>query len=113
MFKTTALIVALGMTPVVGTAVVVAQGPTPVAEEDLAVTGGKILAIDNDNWQFTLEVAPLEHVEVNWDGETAFTLDGESSTQAEVLVAERMVTVEHKDGLAVTVRGMTEQEDPE
>lgn len=117
MFKTTALIVALGMTPAIGTAVVLADGPAPapatVVEEDLTVTGGQIMSIDHDNWRFTLEVAPLEQVDVAWNDDTAFTLDGESSTADQVLVAERIVTVEHHEGLAVTVRGVTGEELPE
>lgn len=113
MFKTTALIVALGMTPAIGTAVVLAEGPAPVIEEDLTVTAGKVMTIDHDNWQFTLEVAPLEQVDVTWNTDTAFTLDGETSTAAQVLVAERIVTVEHHEGLAATVRAMSQEQTPE
>ncbi|XAM01228.1 hypothetical protein OT109_07525 [Phycisphaeraceae bacterium D3-23] len=113
MLKQTALIVALGVTPVFGTAIVLADGPAPALEEDLALTSGKVMSIDRDNWQFTLEVAPLEQVDVDWNDDTSFTLDGETSTADEVLVAERLVTVEHADGLAVNVRGVTDEEVPE
>ncbi|MFI4860921.1 MAG: hypothetical protein ACIAXF_09605 [Phycisphaerales bacterium JB063] len=113
MLKQTALIVALGVTPVFGTAIVMADGPAPGLEEDLAIASGKVLSIDKDNWQFTIEVAPLEQVDVDWNDETAFTLDGETSTADEVLVAQRLVTVEHANGLAVNVRGVTDEEAPE
>ncbi|MEM9413886.1 MAG: hypothetical protein AAGA29_00225 [Planctomycetota bacterium] len=109
MFKQTALIVALGVTPVFGTAIVLADGPAPVIEEDLAITSGKVLSVDADNWQFTLEVAPLEQIDVDWNEDTSFTLDGETSTAEAVLIAERSVTVEHANGLAVNVRGVSEE----
>lgn len=113
MFRTTALIAALGLAPVLSTAVVLADGPATVAEEDLAITSGKVMSLDHDNTFFTLEVAPLEHVDVAWNDDTAFVLDGESSTAHEVLIVERIISVEHRDGLAVTVRGVSEQETPE
>lgn len=109
--KTTALIVALGVVPVFGSAIVMADGPA-TAEEELDIAAGTVTAIDRDNTQFSLEVATLDRIEVSWNDDTAFTLDGEASTLDEVLVIQRMVTVEHADGLAVKVHGVSEDDLP-
>lgn len=115
MLKQTSLIAALALTPILGTSIVLAHGPSdaPLLQDDPAVAGGVVVGIDNEKSVFTLEVAPLEHVEVQWNDDTNFTLDGEPSTAEDVLVTDRMVSVEHHDGLAINVRGMLEEELPE
>lgn len=106
MLKKTALIAALALTPAFGTAVVVAD--SPAVEEDLATATGMVTAFDKEATQFTLEITPLEIVDVDWNDDTAFTLDGETSTADDVLIQGRLVTVEHTDGLAVNVHGLSE-----
>jgi hypothetical protein len=115
MLKKTTLIAALAVTPILGTSVVLAHGPSaaPLLQDDPAVAGGVVVSVDNDKSMFTIEVAPLEHVEVEWNDDTNFTLDGEPSTAQDVLVTDRLVSVEHHDGLAINVRGMIEEELPE
>ena len=111
--KTTALIIALGVTPVLTSSIVLANSPADPVTEDLDIASGKIVSIDQDNSQFSLEVAPLDQIEISWNDDTAFSLNGEAATAGQVLIIAGLVTVEHSDGVATSVRSVTEEEAPQ
>ena len=67
------------------------------------VTEGKVVSIDEENSSFAIKTANDEQVMVKFDNKTAWYLDGELSTRANVLQKERQVKVTHAEGVATRV----------
>lgn len=121
--RKTMLLIALVLVGVFAfnTAVAAAASPdTTVAEKEKpakkgAAVAGKIVSVDLGNSTFTIKSGKgdkAKEVVVTFNGDTKFMLGKDASTSEEVLAADQMVRVMHKDGLAKSVTRQVKKAKP-
>ena len=103
MHRKTWVIVAVVVIAVLGAATYYALGPGGLFEETLETTNGKIETIDLVTMTFEIKTDGRV-VKFRTSEDTVFQLDGREVGMKEALSPGRRARVQHKDGLAATVK---------